>query len=619
MQELKSICEGYKIMRIAYFLLILPFLFFTTPTGQSFSLWANPIEKETLYLSKEMLKILQSAKDCSLQTKGKNYIAKLCTGITLTAKDLNFFKGLDKRRCLDFTKQLGYQVFDFSALSEKQKSILDISPLKEMAQEFKKSTKLAYIDYSLKAVLFKVQANKGDCIHEVLHFYQYNRKSESELSVANRARLQTKMQKQLEKEISVVEKWEREKNKKKAMERARQLGPLIELQREWGKMNDWLHEKEVYQFMFVFYKDMGLELRDFDVAVTNLNKYKDTLDWRWQNKVNYSVQKLLNQKYDQVEISEKPDYTESALKILFEKGEISRDEFEKKVIGLRKYHAKKDFDKAQSLKDQLSALNRLREFNPSEQKKLSPSFELLLREKEDRLGLPFIHLNFGKYHLPFLVDLGAQQSLMPLAFFEKLKWDKKTLKARVVGTKLIQTGHGGKELSSLLKFKDKVVSGKSSFQGHEFAVIQNSLFNDFGILGIDFFRSFPGVWKWDFEKKVITYKVRQQRPEKAISLRDNGLPFFDALEYSCSRNKNIQIRIDTGSQVLGDYRDNLVLKESSSCLKDISTLEALPAHSLYFSRGVDINLGHPYLEKYYSSLLFNLTEGWIHWEEKGKS
>jgi len=568
----------------------------------SLNLWA--VEKETIALSKQMIGLLQKAKDCNIEQVGPDTL--FCTGITLKAQDIEFFKSLDKKKCHKFIHQLGFSVFELDSVKTSQRAKMD-SSFKEMKSEFENSTKLAYIDYKLKTVLFKSTATVAECIHEVIHFYQHYRISSSDLSPSNRKKLQERLQGQLEKEIEVVENWERKGDKKKASELAAQLSPLIQLQREWGKLSDWLDEKEVYEFMMENYQKMNLQERDFDIAVSNLVNYQYALDWKMRQRVLHHANELLNKKYAAVKVNEKMKFkTEAYYNDLFKQNKISRDQFEAKVIGLRKYKASIAAQKAVSLEEKLKAKMRGRLFKNSEEQMILKGDELTYSIRDQ---LPYVELILSKTKkIPMLIDLGAQQSILPLNFGQGHDLS-------LVGQKKIQSGHTSSSQSPIIQLHHEVQLGELVVKNMGFALSQDKLFSNFGILGIDFFEKTKSAWIWDFKSSRIRLHHHYKEEAKTLGypLLENGLKRFDALEYRC---ENIEVRLDTGSQVYGDFRNNLDTKELEGCAKQIEKLSPLETNQIYFSRGIDVNLGFSYLREHYDALVFDLVKGRIELQEK---
>ncbi len=570
------------------------------------------VSPDTIELSRKMIGLIQKAKDCAITSKKDS--VHFCTGITLSKKDLDFLKGLNERSCKQFIQQMEYTVHNSKDKKTLERAKKD-SAFKEMLDDFEKSTKLAFIDYDLKVVLFKPSAQVGDCIHEIIHFYQHNRPTDSELSPKVRGELQNKLQALLEKEVEVVASWERKGNKEKATELASQLGPLIQLQKEWIKLVDWLDEKEVYEFMFEYYDDLGLSARDFDIAVSNLVRLQYALDWRWMQKALFYANQLLNKKYAEVEANLKDVKTEREYNELYNSGKISRAEFERKVIAQRKGMALLDYKKAKSLKDQMSALIRGRFFE-KEKKLVYGDKELSYYVRED---LPYVDLELAltdgkKIRLPMLIDLGAQQTIIPVSIIEhaisEYQYPNHNGKLQIVGEKKIQNGHTGSEQVPLVQVNFPLELGDKKLESMTFALSSSPFFLKFGILGIDFFQKSHGSWSWNFSDKKI---VMTKKVTPSMKLMENGLGQYDALEFYCRNNDQIQVRIDSGSQVFGDYSRDISKKDLRGCVHSqaIEKLTPLPAQQIYFSRGVDINLGFLYISQYYKSIQFDLNKGLI--------
>ena len=195
------------------------------------------VTKETLELSKKMIASLQRAKDCIV--KEEKGVIHFCTGFDLTKKDMNFLTGLDRKSCESFLSQNGFEVVNLGEGEIKHK-FAKRGSFQKVVKDFEKSTKVALIDYEHQAVFFKKDSGRGDCLHEVIHFYQRHRKNLDPLSPQQRILSENLLQKQLESEVTLVEKVEKEGKKEKAAQMASDLQPIISLQREWGRLRDWL-------------------------------------------------------------------------------------------------------------------------------------------------------------------------------------------------------------------------------------------------------------------------------------------------------------------------------------------------------------------------------------------
>ncbi|MCR9205090.1 MAG: retropepsin-like domain-containing protein [Halobacteriovoraceae bacterium] len=548
-----------------------------------------------------MVGLIEKARLCSLDFDENQGSVKLCTGLTLKKNDLKFLREMDLKSCKQFLKQMKYRLFEINLGDFPEKV-----PKKEV-EHFFSSTKLALILHPERAILFKKEAKRGDCIHEVLHFYQRHRPSENPLNPIRRKEKERRLQFLLEKAVVEVEKVEKKGDKEKAKKMAAQLQPFISLQREWKKLIDWLDEKEIYQLFFDYPSLISLQTRDIDVALANLVRLKDSLPWKLRERVLFRANKALDQKYRKVKTplvwSGKKD--ESFYAKLFEEGKISREDFENKVIFLRKYLAKADADVARREHDllgELKAMTRLRSFSPY--LPVDKSMKKVRFKATKVRNLPCLEI-LGK---KFVLDTGANHSSMPPELLKKFK--KKDV--HLVGVRSIQSLYGKVEASPVVQFKTALMIGKQKVKNLTFSIVDLKIPGIDGVLGMDFFRmTNDGQWTLDLKEGTFGPLDPTKGVTHSFHLEQNGLANYDSLSYFC-KNKmgKVKIRLDTGSQIFGDASSKADLMAFEKCFgKGLrSKLNIVKSGSLLFSKDVQINLGFPFLKDFHF-LSLNLKQG----------
>lgn len=561
----------------------------------SFFLWsAFAFVPGLLEQGRKMVGLIEKARTCSVKMVGNDYRLRLCTGLELEKEDLKFLKDLTLNSCQQFLVQMGYKVHKFKTMADSQGLINEGKLEEAVVQDFFNSTKLAWILHKEKAILFKPEAQRGDCIHEVLHFYQRQRPRKNELAPLERKGEERRLQFLLEKAVAEVEKVEKEGNKEKAKDMAGQLQPFISLQREWQKLLHWLDEKEIYQAFFDFPHLFKLGERDQDIALANLVRLKDSLPWDLKERVLHQAQVALNNKYRAIKTPKglAGFKSEEEYGQLYNRGKISRDRYEEKVIAMRKYKAWQQVVKARREGDLLETLKGLglaREF-AKEQKIKAQTGPIEFTYKLYK-ELPSIEIE-GEV---FIIDTGANESVLPPHFLKKFK-EKDIL---LLGLKRLRTVVGTSDQAPVIQILKKIQVAGHQISGLTFTVSELGLPGISGILGIDFFMAInDGRWFWDVQSKKIG-PMGKQSFAQSFYLQSNGRGQVDALEFMCKDGANkLKIRFDSGSQVWGDRPKGKSYAFLEKCLpgiKEKALLEA-PQLSALFLRNVDLNVGHAYLQ-----------------------
>ena len=553
-----------------------------------------------------MVGLIEEARTCSVKYEAEKLT--LCTGLTLDKADIKFLNDLNLNSCKLFLKQMKYQVHEVTAKS-------DLSGIKkEILEDFFNSTKLALILHRERAILFKREAKRGDCLHEVIHFYQRKRPNLLSLSPLKRKEKERRLQYLLEQAVLEVEKIEKKGDISKAKKMAAQIGPFINLQREWQRLINWLDEKEIYQVFFDYPALFSLGERDQDIALSNLVRLKDSLPWGLRERVLRGAQIELNKKYANIttpknllKLKSEKGYSEA-----FNKGQISRDVFEAKVIARRKYLAYelvKEGRRKGKLELTFKGLARARAFQvPIEYESSVIDLEFPYTIKNE---LPQVVIN----GFNFVIDTGAQDSVAPWAFFKDIKESDLSL----IKELRLQTVKGRPISAPVVQFKKKITLGGNALAGMTFAIADLGMPGIEGVLGMDFFHRFNnGLWQWNRDTLKLSSLSLNTPWEKAYFLVGNGLKEFDALEFYCSEKKVTKLRLDTGSQLLGDVQNNIPMDNFKACMapKMISKLNKLSAGLVLFDREVAANLGFPFLKEH-KAMGIDLKKGELYLTTKG--
>jgi hypothetical protein len=145
-------------------------------------------------------------------------------------------------------------------------------------ESFRNSTKRAETFHEVKAVTFrKSVANRIDCLHELIHVYQWTSGSKEDLAPTNRSRHTELLQKKLEAAVEEIAKSEKAKRFQEARSRAEQLKPYLDHLKKWNDLTDWLDEKDAHFVIFSQCSELKCSLTDIDVATANLVKRKPYL------------------------------------------------------------------------------------------------------------------------------------------------------------------------------------------------------------------------------------------------------------------------------------------------------------------------------------------------------
>ena len=216
-------------------------------------------------IKKSDQKIIDKARDC-LPTE-KNNIYDFCTGAQI--ENVQSFTSMSLQECIGTIGNRNYKTI----YTNKN---LDIS-----AQEFDSfinSKKRAETFHDVKVVVFREGvSNRIDCLHELIHVYQWTSESKNVLSPPLRLKHLEKIEIALNLAVAEVEKSEKAKKIQEAQKYSIQISPYIDFLRQWSDMTDWLDEKDAHFFIFSHCAQLQCSLTDLDVATANLVKRKSYL------------------------------------------------------------------------------------------------------------------------------------------------------------------------------------------------------------------------------------------------------------------------------------------------------------------------------------------------------
>jgi hypothetical protein len=238
-------------------------------------------------LKKKMQRNLNKAVYC-LPKETKNGKAEFCTGFSLSKNNLNYLKNMSFNQCKKQVKKK----FGFTLSQEIQPR-----QIKEAEySKFMNSTKRAQVYYPEKLVLMKQDTGRIDCIHELLHLYQYFSKNKNIHSIFNRKILEDRMVVQLEKHITRVSLLEKKKKIREAQRIGARLQPYIKFLGRFKSQSQWLHEKEIYYFLYKQCGAFKCSVVDKDIALANLYHYRKYFPWRVKDWLIAEAAELIKQK-----------------------------------------------------------------------------------------------------------------------------------------------------------------------------------------------------------------------------------------------------------------------------------------------------------------------------------
>jgi len=204
----------------------------------------------------------------------------------------------------------------FKKISEKKFKIIteanSNSISKELWNSFFKTTKLAETIHQSKIVFFKKEADRYECLHELFHIKQFNKRANKPLA-PNYIKNELKdLKTLLLKGTKVSESIQKRGDKVQLNKAILSLQNGIEHYKRLESLNNWLTEKEAYYFFYKHCAENECSSRIKDIIISNLATLKDHFPWRFKNEISRSADALLKSKeIDAVEATNFKPFTDN--------------------------------------------------------------------------------------------------------------------------------------------------------------------------------------------------------------------------------------------------------------------------------------------------------------------
>ena len=547
-----------------------------------------------------MMGDLQKAKRCEIYKKDDRLF--FCTGLVLSKSDLRDFKNMNLKTCRRFIEKIG-----FKTTTKKPDNLTS-----KDWREFQNSTQLAMVFHTIGTVAFKPQAKREECIHEVLHIYQRSRQGQSEFNPIRRKSIELSFLSKLEKVVAVVETLEKQGKIKEAKELGNQLSAFIEVLGEYRKMINWLDEKEIYAFFYLFGDEINQSVRSKDIALSNLVKLKSFLSWRERDFFLREAQIVLNQKFEEFGKLKVKDPAKSLADLNVKLGRYSRD-FSSGKLTRENFEAlsvstKVDWYRKQLLKEK-DQLKRF-EFLAKMRKFESPGKGQFDRSKikyQINQDLPMVKIK----NFLFIIDTGAMENTVSTKFFLSFK----NSKDKLFGSKLVNFHNKLMDAFSV-EFSNSIPLQGGLIKNFQAQIVDLPIKGVDGILGLPFLKLLSPFY-WDFKKNIITKTKIGEK--KALNLLKNKSGQVVAIEWACPEQEEFKIRFDTGSQFNGEVGGELLDLNSKKFFAKKSFYQCGPyslkgpfdviyKSSNIFDHDVSMNLGFP-ARKNFKGMYVDLEKG----------
>lgn len=228
---------------------------------------------------------LERAKVCFPDLKPDKII--FCTGVEMSLDVVKKIADGDLNTCVKMIEEKGYR---FAQEGNHQ------SVRKDLWDSFYQSTKWAETLHEEKYVVLKKIASKVDCLHELVHVYQWTSTNNHPLSPLVRKKKYKALEKNLldaSDDVAFISKT----NLKKGQNLASNIQQSIKVLNDYGKISGWLDERDVYAFLNgICNKELACSEDDWDTIVGNLFQMKDLLPWRMQNEITAKALKSVRKK-----------------------------------------------------------------------------------------------------------------------------------------------------------------------------------------------------------------------------------------------------------------------------------------------------------------------------------
>lgn len=217
-----------------------------------------------------------------------------------------------------------------------------------------------------------------------------------------------------------------------------------------------------------------------------------------------------------------------------------------------------------------------------------------------------------------ILDLGAMDSVInPLLIFNKFKLRE----IQPIKMMTLQNALGKKFEAPFVTLKGKIKINNNNVDNSKWILSNLNLPQIDGVLGLNFFANknliiYPKL-------KYIEIRNHLMRPKNAFSLQQDYNKMTRSVEFICP--KGLIVRLDSGSQVEGDFNKKLPMEviaslrdrnEGYQCgnlqIKGEFTSEL--QNEGIFDRGVGLNIGWPYISKF-KKISISLKDSWIHFSK----
>lgn len=207
--------------------------------------------------------LIKTAASC-LRNRMDGGPLEFCTGLSLDAAQAKELMVMSRDRCLKEIKKSGYSVAD-----KKRPAGFPVGEWNHFNQSLNRAT--TFHDH--KTVAFNTGSGRIDCIHELIHVYQWARKTNSGKTLLSKE-IREKIDlatRALEREIAKIADLERKGSINEAKAEAQKLQPFIDRLKQASATGEDIDEIEVHGFIYDHCQEMGCGDADRDMALANLN------------------------------------------------------------------------------------------------------------------------------------------------------------------------------------------------------------------------------------------------------------------------------------------------------------------------------------------------------------
>ena len=351
------------------------------------------------------------------------------------------------------------------------------------------------------------------------------------------------------------------------------------------------------------------------IVITN-NSSKETLIHEYM----HYLQSLKNPTYCSA-ITEQANISQ-----LFEKGKITRGEYESNIIRYKILTWKAEYEVYQHMAEKVKSSNleklnnriqlliyriRLARPNDKKYKMFIPAGKIKFKVEDN---LPKINILNGN----LVLDLGAMDSVIrPALVFQHFgSSDLGPLKMKTV-----QNALGKKREAPFVVLHKEIQIDNYRVKNSPWLLANLKISNIDGVLGLSFFENrhlilYP-------KRKSIEIVEELKRPPDALKIQRDYDSQVQSVEFVCPQG--LIVRLDSGSQVEGDMSNKLLpnvvgafrdMKKGYQCggLKIFGNFKSHLQNEVIFDRGVGLNVGWPWLAQF-DRVTISLRDAWIHFSK----